>query len=320
MTAYLLRRVLLSVLTLWAISLLAFALLRMAPGDAVTAALAVAPGEGGLSQAQIDQRRRDLGLDRSALAQYLDWLGHAVRFDAGRSLSSGEPVVEIVRSRVAVTVELATLGLVLVAAAGFGGGLLAAAYPGRPVDNALRVLTLLGLSTPAFWLGLLLIVGVASWTGYFLAGRYEPFGDAPVANLEAMLPAAAVLALRPAALLLRIVRASTLEATGARFFLLARLKGVSRMKATAVHALRVSALPALTVLGAQAVFLLGGAVVVEQVFGLPGVGRALVDAVLSRDFPVVQALLLLFGAIALGMNLLLDALYVRLDPQIRVTA
>jgi peptide/nickel transport system permease protein len=266
----------------------------------------------------VERRRQELGLDRSWPAQYAEWLGGALRLDAGRSLTTGAPVLEAMWPRVAVTLELTLFSLLIAVSAGLAGGLAAARWAGRLPDIVLRAAAMLLLSAPAFWLGLLLIVGVATWTGHFLVGGYEPLASSPGQNLGAVLPAAGVLALRPAALLLRVVRTSTLESGGSQFFLFARSKGLNEGRALTAHAFRAAMLPAVTVIGAQAVFMLGGAVAIEQVFALPGIGRALVQAVLARDYPSVQALVLLFGIAAIAINLLLDFVYVRLDPRVRL--
>ncbi len=318
--AHLARRIALGFLTLWLISLAAFLLLRIAPGDAVTAAVARSPGEGGLAASDIEQLREELGLNRSWLAQYFDWLGDALTFDLGRSLATDRAVWDEIRPRLAVTAELAAFALLMVLVTGFAGGLTAARYAHRVPDTLIRGVSFIALSIPSFWLALVLVVAVASWTGHFLALGYEPFSASPGANLGAVLPAAAVLAIRPSAVLLRVVRTSTLEAASSQFFLMARARGLSRQMALARHAFRTAMLPALTVIGGQAVFMLGGAVVIEQVFGLPGLGRLLVDALLSRDFPVVESLVLIFGVTAIAINLILDLAYVRLDPRLRVAA
>ena len=315
---YLARRAGLGLLTLWLVTLAAFLLLRIAPGDAVSAAIARSSGEGGLSGEEIDRQRRELGLDRSWAIQYADWLAGAVTLDAGRSLASGRSVLEELRPRLAVTGELALFALLFTAFAGLAGGLLAARYVNGPLDALIRSIAFLVLSIPAFWVALVLIVAVASWTGHFLALGFEPFTRSPGANLAAILPAAALLAARPAAILLRIVRGSTLGAADEQYFLMARAKGLSRGAVLSRHAFRTAMLPAITVIGAQMVFMLGGAVAIEQVFGLPGLGRALVDAVLSRDFPVVQAIAVLFGATAVVINLAVDIVSVRMDPRLRV--
>jgi peptide/nickel transport system permease protein len=314
------RRFGLGLLTLWLVTLAAFLLLRIAPGDAVSASIARSSGEGGLSGKEIDRLRRELGLNRSWPVQYADWLSAAITLDAGRSLASGRSVLDELRPRIAVTAELALIALLLTVFLGLSGGLLAARYVNSSLDTLIRSIAFLVLSVPAFWLALILIVAVANWTGHFLALGYEPFASSPGANLAAILPAAAILAVRPAAILLRIVRASTLEAAGAHYFLMARAKGLSRGVALSKHAFRTAMLPAVTVIGAQTVFMLGGAVAIEQVFGLPGLGRALVDAVLSRDFPMVQALAVLFGTVAILVNLAVDVISLWLDPRLRAFA
>lgn len=317
---YLARRIALGVLTLWLITLAAFLLLRIAPGDAVTAAVARSPGEGGLAATDIDKLREELGLNRSWPVQYVDWLGDAVRLDPGRSLATSRSVVDEIRPRLAVTVELALFALAMTVIVGLGGGLIAARFAHALPDTLIRSGAFVALSMPSFWLALVLIVAIASWTGHFLALGYEPFSSSPLANLGAVLPAAAVLAIRPVAIVLRVVRASTLEAAGTQYFLMARARGLSRQFALAKHAFRSAMLPSVTVVGAQAVFMLGGAVVIEQVFGLPGLGRLLVESVLARDFPVVESLVLLFGVTAVSVNLLVDLAYVRLDPRLRIAA
>ncbi len=318
--AYLARRIALGVLTLWLVTLAAFVLLRIAPGDAVTAAIARSPGEGGLAAADIEELREELGLNRSWPVQYADWLGDAVRLDPGRSLASSRSVVDEIRPRLAVTAELALFALVITVLVGLVGGLAAARFAHSLPDTLIRSAALVALSMPSFWLALVLIVATASWTGHFLALGYEPFSSSPGANLSAVLPAAVVLSIRPAAILLRVVRASTLEAAGTQYFLMARARGLSRQVALAKHAFRTAMLPTVTVVGAQAVFMLGGAVVIEQVFGLPGLGRLLVESVLARDFPVVESLVLLSGVTAVLINLLIDFAYTRLDPRLRVAA
>jgi peptide/nickel transport system permease protein len=307
-------------LTLWLITLAAFLLLRIAPGDAVTAGLGSSSGEGGLTAEQIDQQRRELGLDRSWSVQYMDWLTDAIMLDAGRSLASGLPVADELRPRIIVTGELTFFALVLATTFGVLGGLIAARYAYRPLDTAFRSISVGFMAIPSFWVALILIVAVANWTGHFLALGYEPFSRSPGDNLAAILPAAAVLAIHPAAILMRVTRVSTLEAAETQYFLLARAKGLTRVVALTRHAFRTAMLPTVTVVGAQTVFMLSGAVAMELVFGLPGLGRALVDAVLARDYPVIQALAVLFGTTAIVLNLLFDLLSVRLDPRLRVPA
>jgi peptide/nickel transport system permease protein len=314
---YIARRLVLSLLTLWLVSVAAFVLLRVAPGDAAAASLAFAPGEAAQSKEQLERRRQELGLDRSWAVQYVVWAGALMRLDAGRSAASGQQVIGEVRPRLGVTLELAVATVLLVSAAGIGPGLLAAHARGKWADFFVRGLALIGLSTPPFWMGLLVIITLSAWADVFVAAAYVPFWDGPAANLRAVLPAAAVLAVRPAALLARVVRAAIVETLAQDFVRAARARGLSEAAVLWRHAFRAAALPVVTVIGVESLFLLGGAVVVEQVFGLPGVGRALVAGVIERDYPLIQFLLILFGLAAVALNLAVDMAYAGLDPRAR---
>ena len=320
MTRYLVRRAVLSAITIWVVTLIAFVLMRVAPGDAVLAAMARSPGEGTLSAQQMEQRRADLGLDRSYPVQYFAWLGGLARLDAGDSLVSGIPVSEEVTPRIAVTIELSVLALALAGATGALTGVVAAGARGGRFDAGASVASMAGLSAPAFWLGLLVVLALAIWFDVFVAAGYRPIWDDPAGNLFRMIPAAAVLAVRPGALIFRVVRTATVEVLESDFVRTARAKGLGKSRILWGHAFRASALPGLTVLGAQTVFLLSGSVVIEQVFGLPGLGRLLTDGVLSRDYPVVQFLVMLFGMFAVLANLVVDFAYSRLDPRVRFEA
>lgn len=320
MGAYLARRLLLALFTLWLVTVVVFLLLRVAPGDAVVAAIAQAPGEGTLSAEQIDARREALGLNRPYAVQYFDWLGDLLRLDAGRSLASGASVWSELRPRIAVTAELALISLLLIGIAGPAAGVLAAAFRGQCVDRLVRGAALGLMSLPQFWLGLIIILVLASWFGYFRAVEYQPFWQAPWRNLEQVGLPALVLALRPAALLARVVRTSMLDALGADFVRTARSKGLDERKVLLRHAFRAAMLPALTVFAAQVVFLLGGAVVIESVFNLPGLGRALALGVSLRDYTLVQFLVLAFAVAALTVNLIVDLAYTRLDPRVTLTS
>ena len=320
MTRYLVRRAVLSAITLWVVTLIAFVLLRVAPGDAVLAAMARSPGEGTLTAQQMEQRRADLGLDRSYPVQYIVWITDLARLDAGKSLVSGIPVSEEVAPRVAVTIELSVLSLTLAGVTGAVAGVMAAGARGGRFDVGASVASMAGLSAPAFWLGLLVVLALAIWADLFVAAGYRPIWEDPAGNLLRMIPAAAVLAVRPGALIFRVVRTATVEVLESDFVRTARAKGLGRTRILWGHAFRASALPGLTVLGAQTVFLLSGSVVIEQVFGLPGLGRLLTDGVLSRDYPVVQFLVMLFGLFAVLANLVVDFAYSRLDPRVRFEA
>ena len=318
MTRYLVRRAALSAITIWVVTLIAFVLMRVAPGDTVLAAMAQSPGEGTLNAQQMDERRADLGLDRSYPVQYFAWLSGLARLDAGKSLVSGIPVSEEVAPRIAVTIELSALALALAGVTGAVTGVIAAGARGGRFELGASIASMAGLSAPAFWLGLLVVLALAIWADLFVAAGYRPIWEDPAGNLLRMIPAAAVLAVRPGALIFRVVRTATVEVLESDFVRTARAKGLGRTRILWGHAFRASALPGLTVLGAQTVFLLSGSVIIEQVFGLPGLGRLLTDGVLSRDYPVVQFLVMLFGLFAVFSNLIVDFAYSRLDPRVRL--
>lgn len=320
MGAYLARRLLLALVTVWLVTIVVFLLLRVAPGDAVVAAIAQAPGEGTLTADQIDARREALGLNRAYAVQYFDWLGDLMRLDAGRSLVSGASIWSELRPRFAVTAELALISMLLIGIAGPAAGVLAAAFRGRLIDRIVRGAALGLMSLPQFWVGLVVILVLAGWFGYFRAVEYQPFWQAPWRNLEQVGLPALVLALRPAALLARVVRTSMLDALEADFVRTARSKGLDERTVLVRHVFRAAMLPALTVLAAQVVFLLGGAVVIESVFNLPGLGRALALGVSLRDYPLVQFLVLTFAVAAVVVNLVVDLAYTRLDPRVILAA
>jgi len=314
---YLARRAALLLVTLWAVTVLAFVLLRVAPGDAALAAVARSPGEGSLTSEQLESRRRALGLDRPYARQYIDWLASTVRLDAGRSHASGIPVLEELAPRYAVTLELAALTTLFVVGFAVPSGLLAARACGAWIDRAVRTVALSFLCLPAFWVGLLAILALSSWFDWFRAVDYaSPTADL-WRNLQQIGPAALVLSLRPAGLLTRIVRSSTLEVLTQDHVRGARARGVSGASVLWRHAFRIAAPHVITVLGTQVVLLLGGAVVVEQVFNLPGLGRSVAAAVLARDYPMVQFLVLVFGAVAVSINLAVDLAHGMLDPRVR---
>ena len=310
------RRSVSSVITLWLVTLIVFFLLRVMPGDAVIGALSQSPGEGFFSAEQIDARRHELGLDRSWPEQYATWLYNIVRLDLGRSMTSGASITDELGYRFMVTLEIAIIATLLIVFVGVPTGVMAAARPGSIIDLVTRSFALTLLALPAFWVGLSAILVLAAWFGYFAPPDYAQLWQNPLQNLQQIGPAAVVLALGPMAVLARVTRTVTIEAMGRDYVRAARAKGLSEAVLLWRHAFRSVAPHALTVLGAQVVFLMGGAVVVEQVFNLPGIGRALVDAVLTRDYTTVQFMVIVFAITALTVNLIIDLVHIYLDPRI----
>ena len=314
MASYLLKRLLLLALVAWGATAAVFVLLRVVPGDVATAVL----GPEGTANPQAAARLREaLGLDRPLVVQYLRWVGGLLRLDPGHSLWRGVPVWELVAPKAAVTAELALLSLAAGVTVAVPAGVLAARFPGTWVDGAVRLFTVGGLAVPGFWLGILVVLALASHAGYFPFLVYRPLTGDPWGHLQQLAIPALVLGWRLAAVTARMVRASLLEALREDYVRTARAKGLPERAVVGRHALRNASLPVVTLVGFQAGHLLGGTVVIEQVFNLPGLGRALVDAVLARDYPVVQLLVLGFALAMLAVTLLVDLAYAWLDPRVR---
>jgi peptide/nickel transport system permease protein len=313
MIGYLLRRMPSAVLVLFATSVLAFVLPRLAPGDpAVTLAGPDA------TTAEIAAIRTDLGLDRPIVAQYLDWLGHALRGDFARSYVTGRPVTELIADRAGSTVQLAVLAAVLTVVLGLGMGITAGSLRRGPVRTALDLLCTTLLAVPAFLSGLLLVLllGVA-WPILPVSGDVSLLADPEIGIQYLLLPALA-LALPQAAAIARLLRSAMDQARGEDYVQWATAKGASAGRVTVRHVLRNSLSSALVTLGIRFGELLGGAVVVEAVFARNGLGSLAVTSVNHRDYVVLQALTLLAVAIAVIMQLLTEIGLAALDPRIKL--
>lgn len=312
MLAYIARRLLLAVPVLFGISLLAFSLVRLVPGDTVTAMLGMQ-----YTEAQAERLRRDIGLDRPLPVQYLRWAGRAVRGDLGASHFTGQPVHEAIRERLPVTLQLAGMAVVLALAVALPLGVTAAARRGGHADSLATGVGLIGLSVPNFWLGTLLILLFAYQLGWLPSGGFVPLGLGPAANLRAMLMPAAALGAAVAAVLVRMIRSSVIEVLHQDYILMAAAKGCKPARIIWRHALRNALVPVVTVLGIQIGYLLGGSVVIEEVFSLPGVGKLALDAIGERDYVLLQGVILFIGTAFLLINLVVDLLYAALDPALR---
>ena len=295
------------------VSVLTFLMIHLVPGDAAQIML----GASDTDPAHILALRHRLGLDQSLPAQYLHWVGHALRGDFGASVWTGAPVLGEIAGRVGVTVELTVLGLALAIAVAVPAGCLMAAMRGSAADYAVRILSILGVTVPSFWLGAMLLYGAGAVLPRLQVVGYVAFAQDPLANLQRMaLPAIAV-AMPVLASLARVVRAAMLDALGQDYVRTARAKGVSEFRVVFAHALRNAALPFLTSLGIAAGYLFGGSVVVEQVFALPGLGRLMVGAIAERNYPLIQAAILLTTITFVLVNFIVDLAYLAADPRAR---
>ena len=312
MFAYIVRRLVLMLVTLFGISVIIFVLLRIVPGNIVDILFAAA---GYVDPADKANLERELGLDQSIVVQYLHWIGGLLRGDLGYSYVSEKPALDEILPRIPITARLAGLAVCFSASIGIPLGVISAVKQNSPIDYVLRVVSLSGLSVPAFWLGLLVLMGFVHFFGTIPIYTNPPVGFWNSLELFAI-PAAAV-GFRSSALVMRLTRSSMLEVLRQDYIRTARAKGASNQTVNYHHALRNAMLPVVTVIGIEAAFLMGGLIVTETVFNIPGVARFLVEAIRWRDYPIVQNLVMFIAIVAVSINFLIDLLYAVLDPRIR---
>jgi peptide/nickel transport system permease protein len=307
-----LRRLLSAIPVLFIVSLISFGLMRLIPGD--PAASIAGPSA---TPAQIDQLRRDLGLDEPLLMQLLHYYQGLLQGDFGKSLLLGKGVLAATLERLPVTIGLSLYALVLTLLIGVTSGIIAALRQNTWVDQVAMMIAMLGISIPNFFLGLLMIIFFAVQLGWLPSGGYVPFSQDPLGWLRSTTMPAISLALLQAGLLARITRSGMLEVLRQDYVRTARAKGLPERQVILKHALANALIPIVTVVGIIISLLLSGAVVTEALFSLPGMGQLLTQAVLSRDYPMVQGGLLLVTTFLVLVNILVDVLYALIDPRVR---
>jgi ABC-type dipeptide/oligopeptide/nickel transport system permease component len=307
MGAYLSRRLLTSALVLVGVSILTFSMLHLVPGDPVTAIL----GRQALSGAQADELRERLGLNDPLPVQYWRYASGALRGDLGESIRSNRPVVEVIAEQVPSTLQLTMVAIPLAVAIGLGLGLIAALKRGSWLDTAIMAIAISGISIPSFWLGLLLILLFAVTLGWLPSA-------APSSDWRGLILPAVTLAAAEGAVISRVTRASLLEVFGQQYLLAARARGVRARSVVLRHALPNALIPVVTILGLQIGFLLVGSIVVETIFARQGLGRLAITAINSRDFPLVQGIVLVTASAYVIINTLTDLLYAVIDPRVRL--
>jgi peptide/nickel transport system permease protein len=311
---YLFRRLLWMGAALLGVSVLIFILVRLIPGNIIDI---IAGTEGQLSRGQRLEILRSFGLDRPWPAQYALWLWSMLHGNFGWSFRTSQPVAALLVSRLPTTVELAALTLASVTLVGLPLGILASITRSPRLKVVVQIVGLLGLSIPSFWIAIVLII-VASFAFHWLPALiFVPPWQDPWVNLQQMFLPILSLALGLAAVVVRMTRSSMLEVLGEEYVKVARAKGLGNRVVLLRHALRNALIPIVTVLGLQMGFLLGGVVITEQIFGLPGLGWTLLNGVYQRDYPVVQGAVMLFAATFVATNLFVDLAYMYLDPRIR---
>jgi len=313
MFRFVMRRLVLSIPIVVLVSIMVFGLIHLIPGDPATVIL----GQEATPEAAA-ALRHELGLDQPLVTQYLTWLSHVLRGDLGRSLADRTPVIEQIALRLPVTLEL-TLGTFLVALLiAIPAGVLSATRRGSLVDYSSTLLALGGLSVPSFWLAIMFILLFAVKLRWLPASGYVPFAENPRANIEAMIMPAVATGIRESAALTRILRSSMLEVLGADYVRTARSKGLSNWLVVMRHALRNALVPVVTSAGLVLAGLLGGLVITETIFAIPGFGRLIVEAIYQRDFVTVQGAILVSALLVVLVNLIVDLIYALIDPRIRL--
>ncbi len=315
MLVYVVKRLLLMIPTLLGTAALIFFMLRVVPGDIVEVKLR---SEGAtVSEEVIQAERERLGLNKPLVVQFADWVGGLATLDLGESMWTGRPVAEEIGIRLPISVQAAIMAAFLAVLFAIPMGTLSAIYRNTWLDYVMRVGSIAGLAVPNFWLGMLVILGLLWAFNWLPPITFTPFWVDPAANLSLLIWPAMVVGTRYSAMIARIVRSSVIEVMGEDYIRTARAKGLSERLVVIRHGMRNAMLPAITVVGLELAFLMGGLVVTEQVFNMNGIGQLFVQAVSHRDFILVQNLVMFVAATFVLMNLLVDILYAVFDPRIR---
>ena len=314
MKTYLLHRALAIIPVMLVVATVSFVLIRLAPGDPAS----VLAGPGATTE-DLAQLRTALGMDQPLPVQLVKWYARLAQGDLGQSIFLRRPVVQAVVERLEPTLLLTLWGTLLAILIGVPAGIVSARYHNTAVDQSFMALALLGLSIPNFLLGLLMILVFGVWLGWLPVSGYVPLDEGVWLNVRSLLMPAVSLGLVQSALVARISRSSMLDVLREQYILSGRAKGLSERAVIYKHALKNAIIPTLTVIGITVALLIGGAVVIETVFNIPGVGRLIISAVLRRDYPVVQGVVLLIAVTYTVINLLVDLAYLVIDPRIRYT-
>lgn len=318
MRRYLVRRLAEAVFTLLGVALLVFLLLRVLPGDEITARLGIEAG--GLTPAQQAALEAYYGLDRPLVVQFFTWLGSVLSGNFGVSVTSGRPVGNLIANALPVTIELAVLSTVIGSVVGVAIGVMAASNPNGIRDTVGQTFGLLGLGIPNFVIAASIIAVLAATFGYFpSAASYVDLWDDPFVNLQQQLYPAITLGVALAAAAMRTTRSAFLEVSSQDFVRTARGKGLTAGRVKYRHVLHNSLIPVVTIVGIQFGYLLGGTIIVEEIFALPGMGRLVLTGIAQREFAVVQSTVLVIAAMFVVVNLVVDLVYARIDPRVTLS-
>jgi peptide/nickel transport system permease protein len=301
--------------TLIGVAVLVFFMLRVVPGDVVEVKLR---GDGGnVSQEMVDMERKRLGLDKPLVYQFGDWMVGLAKLDLGKSMWTDRPVIDEIAIRLELSLEVAILATIFATLISVPLGTLAALFRDSWIDYVVRIVTIGGLSIPSFWFGMLIILSLLSFFNWLPPITFTPIYVDPVANLSQLIWPALAVGYRYCAVTARMIRSSLLEVMSEDYIRTARAKGVFERLVVSRHALRNALLPAITVMGLEFAFLIGGLVVTEQVFNLNGIGQLFVQSVARNDFMLIQGMVMMIAAFYVLINLVVDLLYAVFDPRIR---
>ena len=318
MSAYLIKRVLLFIPTLILVSIIIFAIMRVVPGDPALAILAGVDGEGEYTQDQLDRLRSSMGTNQPIVAQYFQWIGKAVRGDMGTSFwYNNVPVMDELKKRFPVTLQLAVMSIIISFIVAVPIGVITAVKQDTWADYLGKLWSIGGVALPTFWVGILMVFSLARFLDWLPPLNYADLWEDPLTNLQQMIFPALALGYHNTAFTARITRSSMLEVMREDYIRTARSKGLGELIVLFRHALKNAFMPVITVSGWQFSRLLGGAVLIEIIFLVPGIGQLMVDSVSKRDFNVIQAVILLAAVSVLTLNLVVDLAYAWLNPRVR---
>jgi peptide/nickel transport system permease protein len=316
MIRFVLHRLVLAIPTLLGVAVLIFLMLRVIPGDIVEIKLRADGGQ--VTQEMIVKERHRLGLDRPLPVQFASWIEGFVTGDLGTSMWTDRPVIEEINQRLQLTVEVAVMAAVIGTVLAIPLGTLAALFAGSPLDYLIRIVTLGGLAAPAFWIGMLIILGLLTVFHWMPPMTFVPFYRDPIGNLSQLIFPSLAIGYRFTAVVSRMTRSAILEVMREDYIRTARAKGVYERLVVTRHAMRNALLPTITVIGLEFAFLIGGLVVTEEVFNLNGIGRLFVQAATRSDFILVQTLVMIIAAVFVLTNLVVDIICAALDPRMRL--
>lgn len=307
-------RILSAIPVLFIVSVMVFMMLQLLPGDPATVIL----GQEATPEA-IAEMREKLGLNKPLIEQYLTWIGNVLQGDLGNSLVDGTSVNALIAQRLPATIELIIGSFLVALVIAVPSGILSAARPNTFVDHTCTFIALIGMSIPHFWLGMMCIMFFAVKLGWLPASGYVPFAESPVENLKAVILPVVATGFRQSAILMRMVRSSMLEVLQSDYIRTANAKGLSEMTVMFGHALKNALIPVITTSGIMLAGLLGGLVITETIFNIPGYGKLIIDSVFNRDFITVQSAILVSAVLVVIINIAVDILYVLVDPRIKLS-